>query len=150
MRRNAGSGVPPQTATRAVRPCRSGARMTSRRDGARGSISASRSTDGRQTRERRLDLLARVLVVLERTVEIPLVRREVEVTVAAQVEQDDLRLTGLFGGKRLVDRDADLVRRLWRRQDALGTGEHDAGLEARPLVDAHRLDVAVFLEQAHQ
>ena len=61
-----------------------------------------------------------------------------------------LRLAGLRGRERLVDRDADGVGRLGRRQDALGPGELDAGLEARPLVDAARLDEAVLLEQADQ
>ena len=70
--------------------------------------------------------------------------------VAAQVEEDDLGLAGLAGGEGLVDRDPDRVGRLGRRQDALGSGELDARLEAGPLVDAPGLDVAVLLEQAHQ
>ena len=68
--------------------------------------------------------------------------------VAAQVEQDHPRLAGLLGRERLVDRDLDRVGRLGRRQDPLGPGELDAGLEARALVDALRLDDAVLLEQA--
>ena len=59
-------------------------------------------------------------------------------------------LAGLRGRQRLVDRDADGVGRLGRREDPLGPGERDAGLEAGALVDAARLDVAVLLEQADQ
>src|SRR6185312_6069725 len=150
MRRNAGNGAPQRTANRAARRYRSGARMTSRRDAARVSISPFRSADGRQAGERGLDLLARVLVVLERTVEIPLVRREVEVTVTTQVEQDDLRFARLLGGERLVDGDADRMGRLGRREDPLRAGERDADLERGPLMDGLRLDVAALLEEADQ
>ena len=50
----------------------------------------------------------------------------------------------------LVDGHADRVRRLGRGQDALRPSEPDAGLEARALMDAPRLDEVVFLEQAHE
>ena len=98
------------------------------------------SADLRQAREGGLDLLRGILVVLERAVEVALVRGQVEVAVAAQVEQDDPGLAGFLRRERLVDGDADRVGRLGRRQDALGPGELDAGLEARALVDAPRLD----------
>ena len=115
---------------------RSGARRTGRRAGHPGDL----GSDLGQAGERGLDLLERVLVVLEAAVEVALVGGQVEVAVAAQVEQDDPRLAGLLGRERLVDRDPDRVGRLGRRQDALGPRELDAGLEARALVDAARLD----------
>jgi hypothetical protein len=62
------------------------------------------------------------------------------VAVAAQVEQDHPRLAASARVERLVDGDLDRVGRLGRREDALGPGELDAGLEARALVDARGLD----------
>ena len=67
------------------RRCRSGGRTRDRRAWA----SAIDQTRG-QRGQRGLDLLERVLVVLERAGQVALVRRQVEVAVAAQVEQDDL------------------------------------------------------------
>jgi uncharacterized protein (DUF58 family) len=66
---------------------------------------AARS-DLRQGCQRRLDPLDRVFVVLKVPSEITLVRRQVEMAVAAQVEQDDLGLTGIPRDECLVDRDA--------------------------------------------
>ena len=68
--------------------------------------------DHRERGQRGLDLLERVLVVLEVAGQVALVGRQVEVAVAAQVEQDDLGLAGLAGRQRLVDRHADGVGRL--------------------------------------
>jgi len=98
--------------------------------------------DGGQRREGFLDLLGGVLVILEAPSEVALVGRQVEMAVAAQVEQDDLRLARLTGGQRLVDRDADGMGRLGGRQDAFRPGECHASLEARSLVDAAGLQVA--------
>ena len=60
--------------------------------------------------------------------------------VTGEVEQDDPRLAGRLGLERLVHGDLDRVGALGRREDALGTGELDADLEARALVDAPGLD----------
>src|SRR3990167_10568990 len=59
--------------------------------------------------ERLGDLLGRVLVVLERTRQVALVGRKVEVAVAAQVEEDDPRVPGFACLDRLVNRDLDRV-----------------------------------------
>ena len=53
-----------------------------------------------------------------------------------------LRLAGLLGLQRLVDRALDRMVRLGRRQDALDAGEVDPGLEALDLVVRDRLDQA--------
>src|SRR4051794_27534805 len=115
----------------------------------RWGIRAARS-DLRQAGERSLDLLERVLEVLEAAVEVPLIGGQVEMTMTTQVEQDDARFAGLLGGKGFVHRDADRMGRLRRREDPLGASEGHAGLEAGALVDASRLDVAMVLEQADE
>src|SRR2546422_10553297 len=69
-------------------------------------------SDLRQVGERRAYLLGRVLEVLELPIHIALVRTEIEVAVAGEVEGDGLRLTRLLAPKRLVDDDADRVCRL--------------------------------------
>jgi hypothetical protein len=58
------------------------------------------------------------------------------VAVAAEVEQDGLGLAGLAALLGLVDGGAHRVVGLRRRQDALGLGELDAGVEALQLVVA--------------
>ena len=63
--------------------------------------------------------------------------------VAAQRGEDDLRLAGLLARQRLADRRGDGVRRLGRRDDALGAGELQRGGEALPLRDGDRLDQAL-------
>ena len=45
-----------------------------------------------------------------------------------------------LAAQRLVDAGADGVGGLRRRNDALGAGEHDAGLEGGQLRHGHRLD----------
>ena len=62
----------------------------------------------------------------------------VEVAVAAEVEQDHPLLARLLGRLGLVERRADRVRGLGRRDDPLGAGEADRGLEGARLADRHR------------
>src|SRR5919109_5375641 len=68
--------------------------------------------DLRQLLEGLAHLLGRVLVVLELPGEVLLVRAEIEEPVARQVEHDHLRLAALAASLRLIDDDADRVRRL--------------------------------------
>ena len=49
-----------------------------------------------------------------------LVRAKVEVTVAAEVERDDLPVSRHLAAERLVDDDPDRVGRLGRRQEPFG------------------------------
>src|SRR5690242_15321736 len=72
-----------------------------------------------ELRERRVELVLAELRVLERAGEVRVVGGEVEVAVTAQPEQDHALLPRLTGGGRLVDRRADRVGRLGRRDDAL-------------------------------
>src|SRR5439155_624841 len=85
------------------------------------------------------DVGVRLLVVLEGAGEVLLVGRQVEVAVAAEIEEDHLRRAAGLGLEGLVDRDLQRVCRLGRREDAFGPGELDPGLEAGQLVDALRL-----------
>ena len=72
----------------------------------------------------------------------------VEVAVAAEVEEDHPLLAGLLRRLGLVDRGADRVRRLGRRQDALDAGELDGRREGARLRDRGRLDDARLDERA--
>src|SRR3990172_1531499 len=85
----------------------------------------------RYPRHRLLDLLRRVGVVLQLAGEVLVVGGEVEVAVAAEVEQDHPPLARLAGGQRLVDGGADGVGGLRRRQDALSAGELQRRVEDR-------------------
>src|SRR3989449_3161335 len=83
----------------------------------------------RQVLERLLDLLGGVLVVLELAREKRLVGREVEMTVAAQVEDDRLPLALALAPERLVDGPAHGVGRLGCGQEALRPRELHGGVE---------------------
>src|SRR5690606_2130262 len=73
------------------------------------------------------------LLVGEAAVQVVVVGGEVEEAVAAEVEQDHPLLARLLRGERLVDRGPDGVRRLRRRDLALGAGELHGRLEHLPL-----------------
>src|SRR6266545_3619798 len=104
----------------------------------------------RQPAQRLLDLRRRVLVILKAAREERLVRAEVEVTVAGEVEQDGLAATGLLALHGLVHDHADGMRGLGRRDDALGPGELEGRLERGELRDGHRLDVLLVVELADE
>src|SRR3989454_8408614 len=87
----------------------------------------------RQVLERLLDLLGGVLVVLELAREKRLVGREVEMTVAAQVEDDRLPLALALAPERLVDGPAHGVGRLGCGQEALRPRELHGGVEGGDL-----------------
>src|SRR3989304_3578001 len=78
---------------------------------------------------RRHDLLRRVGVVLRLAGEVLIVGGEVEVAVAAEVEQDGAPIARLAGGQRLVDGGAYGVGGLRRGQDPLRAGELERRLE---------------------
>ena len=63
------------------------------------------------------------------------VGRHVEVAVAAEVEQDHAFVARPLRLLRLLDHDADRVRRLRRREDALGAREADRRIERVRLLD---------------
>src|SRR3990170_980852 len=88
----------------------------------------------RYPRHRLLHLLRGVGVVLQLAGEVLVVGGEVEVAVAAEVEEDDAPIARLAGGKRLVDGGADGVGGLGGGEDALRAGELERGLEDRVLV----------------
>ncbi len=58
-------------------------------------------------------------------VQVVVVGLHVEVTVTAQVEQDDALLAGFLRRERLVDRALDRVARFGRRDDPLRLRERD-------------------------
>src|SRR5262249_56418970 len=85
-------------------------------------LSGSRAVsclDLRHAAQRLLDLRRRVLVVLQLAGEELLVRAEVEVAVAGQVEENRLALAVFLASQRLVDGDFDRVRRFGGGNDAL-------------------------------
>src|ERR671921_960103 len=88
----------------------------------------------------RFYLLVRVLQVDELSGEVLLVGREVEVAVAAEVEEDGLLLSCLSGLERQVYGGFDRVRHLGRWHDALRPRERDPGLEGGVLGVGPRLD----------
>src|SRR5215212_10467327 len=89
---------------------------------------------------RGLYLLVGVLEVDQVSGEVLLVGREVEVAVAAEVEEDGLLLSCLFGLERQVYGSFDRVRHLGRRNDAFCPGERYPGLEGGVLGVGPRLD----------
>src|SRR3990170_2779362 len=91
-----------------------------------------------------------VAVVLELAAEVLVVGGHVEVAVAGEVEEDRFLLAALFARERLVDRHADGVVRLGRRQDALGARELHARLEGRKLRHRDRLDETLVIELRHK
>src|SRR5882724_8464829 len=116
----------------------------------RSTLGALLRLDLRQLLERLLDLRRRVRVVLELAGEVSLVGAEVEVAVAREVEENRLALAVALAPQCLVDRDADGVRRLRGRDDALGARELHRRLERRELGHRHRLDHALVVELADQ
>ena len=82
------------------------------------------------------------LAVDEPAVEEVVVGREVEQAVAGVVEEDHALLARLLGRERLVDRGADGVTGLGRRDLALGAGELHRGLERLALRVGDRLHAA--------
>ena len=145
--RSAGSAAPRRTAIRAARRCRSGARTTGTRDWA----SAGRRSDlraGRRARPRPSRAGTRSPRACRRgsarrrdRSKWPWPHRLNRMTRASPASL-------AASASSIATRDG--VGRLGCRQDALGAGELDAGLEARALVDAPGLDEAVLLEQADQ
>src|SRR5260370_39957100 len=75
----------------------------------------------RHVAQRLFDLRRRVLVVLELAGQERLVRAEVEVAVAGEVEQDRLALACFLATGCLIDRDSDRLGRLRPRHEALAS-----------------------------
>ena len=82
--------------------------------------------------------------------EVGLVRRHVEVTVAAERGEDRARLAGLLAAQGLPDRGRDRVRRLGRRHDPLGARERHRGAEALQLRDRLGLHEAELVDVGDQ
>ena len=79
------------------------------------------------------DGFLRIFVILQLAGEEAVVGGHVEVAVAGQAEEDGLGLAGRLAAERLVNRGADGVAGLRRRDDAFGAGELDAGFKGRHL-----------------
>src|SRR5215204_678530 len=105
------------------------------------------SASARNACDRSLYLLVRVLEVDEISCEVLLVGREVEVAVAAEVEEDGLLLSCFLRFERQVYGGFDRVRYLGRRQDALRPGKRDPGLEGGVLGVGPRLDESLVRER---
>src|SRR4051794_28525819 len=105
-----------------------------------GLLSGNRRRAGGQLGERRVELVLAELGVLERACEVRVVRRQVEVAVPAEPEEDHPLLPGLARGLRLLDRRADRVGGLGRRDDALAAGELQRRRERLVLPVRARLD----------
>src|SRR5438552_12904451 len=106
--------------------------------------------DLRHAPQRLRDLRGRVLVVLKLAAEVGLVRAQIEMAVAGEVEKNRLTLAVALASKRLVDRDADGVRGLGRRDDALGARELHRRLEGGQLGYRQRLAHALVVALAHE
>ena len=100
--------------------------------------------------ERRVDVLLAELVAMELAREVGLVRRHVEVTVAAKVEEDDALFALFLGFVRLANRRRHAVIRFRRRDDSLGASEEHARFEALDLVDRLGVDQLVVKELADE
>src|ERR1035441_3596715 len=81
----------------------------------------------------RVDIAARVFVILKLTAQIALVRSEVDVAVAAEAEQKDLCPAFFPRGDGFVHSGANRVGVFGRGQYSLGSGELQRCLEARQL-----------------
>src|SRR5215210_4495150 len=79
--------------------------------------------------------------------EVLLVGREVEVAVAAEVEEDGILFSCLLGLERQVYGSFDRMRNLRRRHDAFGPGECNPGLEGGVLGVGPRLDESLVRER---
>src|SRR5829696_1129405 len=95
----------------------------------------------------RFYLLVRVLQVDQLSGEVLLVGREVEVTVAAEVEEDGLLLSCLFGLECQVYGSFDGVRHLRSGHDPFRPGESDPGLEGGVLGVGPRLDESLVCQR---
>src|SRR5919112_162323 len=95
----------------------------------------------------RFYLLVRVLQVDQLSGEVLLVGREVEVTVAAEVEEDGLLLSCLFGLERQVYGGFDGVRHLRSGHDPFRPGESYPGLEGGVLGVGPRLDESLVCQR---
>src|SRR5215207_9791421 len=95
----------------------------------------------------RFYLLVRVLQVDQLSGEVLLVGREVEVTVAAEVEEDGLLLSCLFGLECQVYGCFDGVRHLRSGHDPFRPGESDPGLEGGVLGVGPRLDESLVCQR---
>ena len=90
--------------------------------------------------QRRADPLLRQLEVDDVPGEEPVVGAEVEVTVPGQASHDHLRFSGLPAALGFLHHRREGVRRLWCRDDPLGAGKPQPGLEALPLKPRLSLD----------
>src|SRR5215218_8025081 len=108
---------------------------------------ARKPLSARYARDRCLYLLVRVLEVGQLSGEVLLVSREVEVTVAAKVEENGLLLSGFLGFERQVYGGFDRMRHLGRRHYTLRPGEHDPGLEGGVLGVCPRLDESLVRQR---
>src|SRR5918998_2515567 len=96
-----------------------------------------------------LYLFLGVLEVHEVPGQVLLVGAEVEVPVAAEVEEDDLLFAGLSGLQREVYRRPYGVSHLRRGDDAFGLREEPPGLEGRVLGVGAGLDQALVHERRY-
>ena len=80
--------------------------------------------------------------------EVVIVGPQIEVAVAAEVDEDGAADALLLAALRLLDGGSDGVVGLRRGDDALGAGEKHASLEALHLVVGARLDELVFEQLA--
>src|SRR5215207_7064456 len=108
---------------------------------------ARKPLSARYARDRCLYLLVRVLEVGQLSGEVLLVGREVEVTVAAKVEEDGLLLSGFLSFERQVYGGFDRMRHLGCRHDALRPGERHPGLEGGVLGVGPRLDESLVRQR---
>ena len=69
------------------------------------------------------------------------IRLHIEVTVAAQIEEDRLADARFLAAQRLVDHGLNRVVRLRGGQNALGSGELDAGGKTAELRFGSRLEL---------
>src|SRR5437870_13290054 len=88
--------------------------------------------------------------VRQGAVEVGVVGRQVEQTMAAEVEEDGRRLAAFPGFDRLVNDRPDRVRRLRRRNGALGASELHGGVEDGALRVGNRLDEPMIREPRYQ
>src|SRR5215217_345215 len=91
-----------------------------------------------------------MLVVLHQSGKVAVVRREIEKPVPTEIEEDRSCLAGFSGLERLVDGDADGVRRFRRGNDALGATEEHRRLEGSALLDSRCLDQPLLEKHADQ
>src|ERR1035438_8624186 len=121
---------------------------------ARGICSSPRSRNVpssgkcRQMRQCLAHLFFRVLVINELVRKILFIRRHIEISVTAEVEQDGLLLALFLRLQRLVDGAAHRMRSLGCNDDSLGLGKSNRSFETLQLCIADRLHNPLAVQQA--